>query len=141
MGITKEQIKVINDFLKDQTFEYDHKPSFSNDMVNKAYYQFHIDGVRQLISVGEMIDHIFVSVKLVNGEGIINLYLSHLGNKQKMTGRQNVANQWFEFYVQIGQDIEDFLKLFNIKDPVVIDNFEFSPSEDFVSLINLEDNK
>ena len=59
-----------------------------------------------------------------------------------MTGRQNVANQWFEFYVQIGQDIENFLKFFNIDLPVMIDNFEFSPSEDFVSLIkDLENNR
>lgn len=142
MEITKSQINQINNFLEGQTFEYDHKVSFSDSHTVKAYYQFHIDGIRQLISVGEMKDHLFVSVKLVNGEGMINLYLSHFGNKQKMTGRQNVANQWFEFYVQIGNDIEDFLKLFNINTHVVIDNFEFSPSEDFVPLIkDLENNK
>ena len=138
----ENKIKFVNNFIKNQTFEYGHRPSFSDTMVNKAYYQFHIDGIRQLISVGKMTDHLFVSVKLVNGEGMINLYLSHFGNKQKMTGRQNVANQWFEFYVQIGQDIENFLKFFNIDLPVMIDNFEFSPSEDFVSLIkDLENNQ
>ena len=140
--MTKKEIDRINKFIEGRTFVYDHRPSFSDTMVNKAYYQFHIDGIRQLISVGKMTDHLFVSVKLVNGEGMINLYLSHFGNKQKMTGRQNVANQWFEFYVQIGQDIENFLKFFNIDLPVIIDNFEFSPSEDFVSLIkDLENNK
>ena len=138
----KSEINRINNFIKNQTFEYNHVPSFSLTDTNKAYYQFHIDGIRQLRSVGEDKDHLFVSVKLVNGEGMINLYLSHFGNKQKMTGRQNVANQWFEFYVQIGQDIENFLKFFNIDLPVIIDNFEFSPSEDFVSLIkDLENNK
>ena len=140
--LTKGQISDINDFIDGQTFEYDHKVSFNDSQIAKSYYQFHIDGVRELINVGEMKDHLFVSVKLVNGEGMINLYLSHFGNKQKMTGRQNVANQWFEFYVQIGQDIENFLKFFNIDLPVIIDNFEFSPSEDFVSLIkDLENNK
>ena len=133
----KSEINRINNFIKNQTFEYNHVPSFSLTDTNKAYYQFHIDGIRQLRSVGDMKDHIFVSVKLVNGEGIINLYLSHFGNKQKMTGRQNVANQWFEFYVQIGQDIENFLKFFSIDLPVVIDNFEFTPSKDFKPLVEI----
>ena len=134
------QLKKINKFIEGKTFEYDHRVRFSLEGEPvKAYYQFHIDGVRQLRSVGEMKDHLFVSVKLVNGEGMVNLYLSGFGNRQKMTGRQNVTNHWFEFYVQIGEDIENFLKFFNIDLPVVVDNFEFSPSEDFVPLINLED--
>lgn len=134
------QLKKINKFIEGKTFEYDHRVRFSLEGQSvKAYYQFHIDGVRQLRSVGEMKDHLFVSVKLVNGEGMVNLYLSGFGNRQKMTGRQNVTNHWFEFYVQIGEDIENFLKFFNIDLPVVVDNFEFSPSEDFVPLINLED--
>lgn len=134
------QLKKINKFIEGKTFEYNHRVRFSLEGQSvKAYYQFHIDGVRQLRSVGEMKDHLFVSVKLVNGEGMINLYLSGFGNRQKMTGRQNVTNHWFEFYVQIGEDIENFLKFFNIDLPVVVDNFEFSPSEDFVPLINLED--
>ena len=138
----KKNLEILKKIIKGKTFEYEHRVSFSDDNTAKAYYQFHIDGVRQLISVGEMKDHIFVSVKLVNGEGMINLYLSHFGNKQKMTGRQNVANQWFEFYTQIAQDIENFLKFFNIDLPVTIDNFEFSPSEDFVPLIkDLENNE
>ena len=138
----ENKIKFVNNFIKNQTFEYDHRPSFSDTIVNKAYYQFHIDGVRQLISVGKMEDHLFVSVKLVNGEGMVNYYLCAFGNRQKMTGRQNVANQWYEFYVQIGNDIESFLKFFNIDLPVTIDNFEFSPSEDFVPLIkDLENNE
>lgn len=134
------QLKKINKFIEGKTFEYNHRVRFSLEgQPVKAYYQFHIDGVRQLRSVGEMKDHLFVSVKLVNGEGMVNLYLSGFGNRQKMTGRQNVTNHWFEFYVQIGEDIENFLKFFNIDLPVVVDNFEFSPSEDFVPLINLED--
>lgn len=134
------QLKRINKFIEGKTFEYNHRVRFSLEGEPvKAYYQFHIDGVRQLRSVGEMKDHLFVSVKLVNGEGMVNLYLSGFGNRQKMTGRQNVTNHWFEFYVQIGEDIENFLKFFNIDLPVVVDNFEFSPSEDFVPLINLED--
>ena len=134
------QLKRINKFIEGKTFEYNHRVRFSLEGESvKAYYQFHIDGVRQLRSVGEMKDHLFVSVKLVNGEGMVNLYLSGFGNRQKMTGRQNVTNHWFEFYVQIGEDIENFLKFFNIDLPVVVDNFEFSPSEDFVPLINLED--
>jgi len=134
------QLKKINKFIEGKTFEYNHRVRFSLEGESvKAYYQFHIDGVRQLRSVGEMKDHLFVSVKLVNGEGMVNLYLSGFGNRQKMTGRQNVTNHWFEFYVQIGEDIENFLKFFNINLPVVVDNFEFSPSEDFVPLINLED--
>ena len=138
----KNNLEILKKIIKGKTFEYEHKVSFGDDNIAKAYYKFHIDGIRQLRSVGEDKDHLFVSVKLVNGEGMINLYLSHFGNKQKMTGRQNVANQFFEFYVQIGQDIESFLKFFNIDLPVMIDNFEFSPSEDFVSLIkDLENNK
>ena len=136
----KSEINRINKFIEGKTFEYNHRVRFSVEgQPVKAYYQFHIDGIRQLRSVGEMKDHLFVSVKLVNGEGMVNLYLSGFGNRQKMTGRQNVTNHWFEFYVQIGEDIENFLKFFNIDLPVVVDNFEFSPSEDFVPLINLED--
>ena len=132
----KSQLNRINKFIEGKTFEYNHKVRFKLEPV-KAYYQFHIDGIRQLRSVGEDKDHLFVSVKLVDGEGIINLYLSHFGNKQKMTGRQNVAKQWYEFYVQIGNDIENFLKFFSIDLPVVIDNFEFEPSENFKPLIEL----
>ena len=136
------QLKKINKFIEGKTFEYNHRVRFSLEgQPVKAYYQFHIDGVRQLRSVGEMKDHLFVSVKLVNGEGMVNLYLSGFGNRQKMTGRQNVTNHWFEFYVQIGEDIENFLKFFNIDLPVVVDNFEFSPSEDFIPLYNFENEK
>jgi hypothetical protein len=135
----ENKIEFVNNFIKNQTFEYGHRVSFSDGNTTKAYYQFHIDSIRQLRSVGEDKDHLLVSVKLVNGEGMVNLYLSHFGNRQKMTGRENVTRQWYEFYVQIGNDIQNFLKFFNIDLPVVIDNFEFSPSEDFVPLINLED--
>jgi len=132
----KSEINRINKFIEGKTFEYNHRVRFSMEPV-KAYYQFHIDGIRQLRSVGEMKDHLFVSVKLVNGEGMVNLYLSTFGSRQKMTGRENVTNHWFEFYVQIGEDIESFLKFFSIDLPVVVDNFEFSPSKDFKPLIEL----
>lgn len=138
------QLKRINKFIEGKTFEYDHRVRFKLEgQPVKAYYQFHIDGIRQLRSVGEMTDHLFVSVKLVNGEGMVNLYLSSavFSTKQKVTGRQNVTNFWFEFYVQIGEDIENFLKFFNINLPVVVDNFEFSPSEDFIPLYNFENEK
>ena len=132
------KINQINKFIKGKTFVYDHRVSFSGKPV-KAYYQFHIDKVSQLISIGEMKDYLFVSVKLVNGEGMVNYYLCAFGNRQKMTGRLNVSNQWYEFSVQISNDIEQFLQFFSIDMPVVVDNFEFDPSKDFVPLINLED--
>ncbi len=136
--MTKTQIDRINKFIKGKTFVYDHRVNF-NDKPVKGYYQFHIDKISDLRSVGEMKPHIFVSVKLVNGEGMVNFYLCAFGNKQKMTGRLNVSNQWYEFSVQIGIDIQKFLKFFSVDLPVVVDNFEFEPSKDFVPLINLED--
>ena len=132
------RINGINKFIEGKTFVYDHRVSFSEKPV-KAYYQFHIDKVSDLRSVGDMKPHIFVSVKLVNGEGMVNYYLCAFGNRQKMTGRLNVSNQWYEFSVQISNDIEQFLQFFSIDIPVVVDNFEFDPSKDFVPLINLED--
>ena len=132
------RINGINKFIEGKTFVYDHRVSFSEKPV-KAYYQFHIDKVSELRSVGDMKPHIFVSVKLVNGEGMVNYYLCAFGNRQKMTGRLNVSNQWYEFSVQISNDIEQFLQFFSIDMPVVVDNFEFDPSKDFVPLINLED--
>ena len=132
------QLNRINKFIEGKTFEYNHKVRFKLEPV-KAYYQFHIDGIRQLRSVGEDTDHLFVSVKLVNGEGMVNYYLCAFGNRQKMTGRLNVSNQWYEFGVQISNDIQEFLKFFSINLPVVVDNFEFTPSKDFVPLINLEE--
>ena len=98
------RINGINKFIEGKTFVYDHRVSFNEKPV-KAYYQFHIDKVSELRSVGEMIPHIFVSVKLVNGEGMVNYYLCAFGNRQKMTGRLNVSNQWYEFGVQISNDI------------------------------------
>jgi len=136
--MTKTEIDRINRFVKNKTFVYDHRVSFSEKPV-KAYYQFHIDKVVQLRSIGEMKDHLFVSVKLVNGEGMVNYYLCAFGNKQKMNGRELVNKQWYEFSVQIDNDIREFLKFFSIDMPVVVDNFEFAPSKDFVPLINLED--
>ena len=131
------QLNRINKFIEGKTFVYDHRVSFSEKPV-KAYYQFHIDKVSDLRSIGEMTPHIFVSVKLVNGEGMVNYYLCAFGNRQKMTGRLNVSNQWYEFSVQISNDIKQFLQFFSINMPVVVDNFEFDPSKDFVPLINLE---
>ena len=136
--MTKKEIDRINKFIEGRTFVYDHRVSFSEKPV-KGYYQFHIDKVSVFRSVGEMIPHIFVSVKLVNGEGMVNYYLCAFGNRQKMTGRLNVSNQWYEFSVQISNDIKQFLQFFSINMPVVVDNFEFDPSKDFVPLINLED--
>jgi len=136
--MTKTEIDRINKFVKNKTFVYDHRVSFSEKPV-KAYYQFHIDKVAQLRSIGEMKDHLFVSVKLVNGEGMVNYYLCAFGNRQKMNGRELVNKQWYEFSVQIESDIREFLKFFSVDMPVVVDNFEFTPSKDFVPLINLED--
>lgn len=132
----------INKLFEGKTFEYNHKVRFKSETV-KAYYQFHIDKVVPLISVGEMTDHLFVSVKLVNGEGMINLYLSSavFSTKQKVIGRENVTNFWFEFYVQVGRDIEYLLKFFNIDIPVIVDNFEFAPSKDFIPIYNFENEK
>jgi hypothetical protein len=133
-----KELNGINKFIEGKTFVYDHRVSFSEKPM-KAYYQFQIDKVAQLRSIGEMKDHLFVSVKLVNGEGMVNYYLCAFGNKQKMTGRDLVNKQWYEFSVQISNDIEQFLQFFSINIPVVVDNFEFTPSKDFVPLINLED--
>ncbi len=135
--MTKTEIDRINKFVKNKTFVYDHRVSFNENPV-KGYYQFHIDKVTQLRSIGEWKDHLFVSVKLVNGEGMVNYYLCAFGNRQKMNGRELVNKQWYEFSVQIGHDIQEFLKFFSINIPVVVDNFEFAPSKDFVPLINLE---
>lgn len=132
-----KELNGINKFIEGKTFVYDHRVSFSKKPM-KAYYQFQIDKVAQLRSIGEMKDHLFVSVKLVNGEGMVNYYLCVFGNKQKMTGRDLVNKQWYEFSVQISNDIEQFLQFFSINMPVVVDNFEFAPSKDFVPLINLE---
>lgn len=134
--MTEKDINRLNNFIEGKTFVYDHRVSFSEKPV-KGYYQFHIDKVGQLISIGEMKDHLFVSVKLVNGEGMVNFYLSAFGNKQKITGRDLVNKGWYEFSVQIGHDIEEFLKFFSIDMPVVVDNLEFTPSKDFVPLIIL----
>lgn len=136
--MTKKEIDRINKFIEGRTFVYGHRVSFNEKPV-KGYYQFHIDKVSDLRSVGEMKPHIFVSVKLVNGEGMVNFYLCAFGNKQKMTGRENVSKQWYEFSVQISNDIQKFFKFFSVDLPVVVDNFEFEPSKDFVPLINLED--
>lgn len=135
-----KELNGINKFIEGKTFVYDHRVSFSEKPV-KAYYQFHIDKVAQLRSIGEMKDHLFVSVKLVNGEGMVNYYLCSFGNKQKITGRDLVNKKWYEFSVQISHDIQEFLKFFSIDMPVVVDNFEFAPSKDFVPLINLENEK
>ncbi len=62
-GMTEKDINRINKFVEGKTFAYDHYVSFNNNPV-KVYYQFHIDGVKRLISIGEWKDHLFVSVKI-----------------------------------------------------------------------------
>ena len=131
-----DNLRKINKFIEGKTFVYDHDVRFNNNPV-KVYYQFHIDGVRKLISVGEWKDYLFVSVKIVNGEGMVNLYLTHFKN-QRIAGRDSVSNNWYEFYVQTARDIESFLKFFNIDMNVVIDNIEFEPNKDFKSLLKDE---
>jgi len=133
-----KQLNGINKFIDGKTFVYDHRVSFSEKPV-KAYYQCHIDKVALLSSMGELNDNLFVSVKWVNGEWMVNYYLCAFGNKEKCFGRDIVNKKWFEFSIQIGDDIQNFLKFFSIDKPVVVDNFEFAPSKDFVPLINLED--
>jgi hypothetical protein len=68
-----------------------------------------------------------VELQLVNGEGMVNYYLCAFGNKEKIIGRDRVNKGWYEFSVQIGHDIEEFLKFFSIDMPVVVDNLEFTP--------------
>ena len=131
-----DNLRKINKFIEGKTFVYDHDVRFNNNPV-KVYYQFHIDGVRKLISVGEWKDYLFISVKIVNGEGMVNLYLTHFKN-QRIAGRDSVSNNWYEFYVQTARDIESFLKFFNIDMNVVIDNIEFEPNKDFKSLLKDE---
>jgi predicted ATP-dependent Lon-type protease len=127
-----DKLHKINKFIEGKTFVYDHDVRFNQNPV-KVYYQFHIDGVKRLISIGEWKDHLFVSVKIVNGEGMVNLYLSHFKN-QRIVGRESVSNNWFEFSVQTGQDIESFLNFFNIDMKVVIDTIEFEPKKYFIAI-------
>jgi hypothetical protein len=131
-----DNLRKINKFIEGKTFVYDHYVRFNDNPV-KVYYQFHIDGVKRLISIGEWEDNLFVSVKIVNGEGMVNLYLTHFKN-QRIAGRDSVSNNWFEFSVQTGQDIESFLKFFNINMNVVIDTIEFVPNKDFKSFLKDE---
>jgi len=127
-------IDEINDFIKNQTFEFDFDTSYGNSV--KSEYKFKIDKVKPLISIGEWTDHIFVSVKVTNGEGMMNLYISLYGDKE-IVGREKVANMWFSLSKQISMDIEEFLKFFGVNMSVVFDNLKFEPSENFVSLVDL----
>ncbi len=131
-----DNLHKINKFIEGKTFVYDHYPRF-NDKPVKVYYQFHIDEVKRLISFGEWKDYLSVSVKIVNGEGMVNLYLSHFKN-QRIKGREAVSNNWFEFSVQTPKDIESFLRFFNIDMNVVIDTIEFEPNKDFKSFLKDE---
>jgi|LakMenE01Jun11ns_1017448.scaffolds.fasta_scaffold9573973_2 hypothetical protein len=127
-------IDEINDFIKNQTFEFDFDTSYGNSV--KSEYKFKIDKVKPLISIGEWTDHIFVSVKVTNGEGMMNLYISLYGDKE-IVGREKVANMWFSLSKQISMDIEEFLKFFGVNMSVVVDNLKFEPSENFVPLVDL----
>ena len=103
-----KELNGINKFLEGKTFGYDHRVSFSEKPV-KGYYQFHIDKVAQLRSIGEMKDHLFVSVKLVNGEGMVNYYLCAFGNKEKiiylivnnLSGKFSLTISWYRFFLLI----------------------------------------
>ena len=127
-------IDEINDFIKNQTFEFDFDTSYGNSV--KSEYKFKIDKVKPLISIGEWTDNIFVSVKVINGEGMMNLYISIYGGKE-IVGREKVANMWFSLSKQISMDIEEFLKFFGVDMSVVVDNLKFEPSENFVPLVDL----
>ena len=127
-------IDEINDFIENQTFEFDFDTSYGNSV--KSEYKFKIDKVKPLISIGEWTDNIFVSVKVTNGEGMMNLYISIYGGKE-IVGREKVANMWFSLSKQISMDIEEFLKFFGVNMSVVVDNLKFEPSENFVSLVDL----
>jgi hypothetical protein len=127
-------IDEINDFIKNQTFEFDFDTSYGG--IAKTEYKFKIDKIKQLISIGEWTDNIFVSVKVINGEGMMNFYISIDGGKE-IVGREKVANMWFSLSKQISMDIEEFLKFFGVNMSVVVDNLKFEPSENFVPLVDL----
>jgi hypothetical protein len=127
-------IDEINDFIKNQTFEFDFDTSYG--AIAKTEYKFKIDKIKQLISIGEWTDNIFVSVKVINGEGMMNFYISIDGGKE-IVGREKVANMWFSLSKQISMDIEQFLKFFGVETSVVVDNLKFEPSEDFKPLVKL----
>jgi hypothetical protein len=131
-----ELINKINNFIKDKTFESEYTPTFNTNPV-KMQYQFKIDKIGQLISIGEWTDFIFTSVKIVNGEGIMNLYLASYKNKE-IVGRTKVSDMWYRLSVDISRDIEQFLKFFGVDMEVLVDNLKFEPNEDFVSLADLD---
>lgn len=125
--MNEQSINRINKFIEGKTFDaYFVATSYSNKV--RCSYQFKIDKIHKLISIGEWTEFLFVSVKIVDGTGIMALYLDNTKG-QKFEGRQSVNNYWYRVGAGIAYDIESFLKFFNVDLPVVVDNLEFS--EDF----------
>ena len=64
--ISEKHIEKINNVIKDMVFDY------NGEAIDGAYvnfkYQFKIIGQRQLISVGELYDHLQILVKIIDGD-------------------------------------------------------------------------
>ena len=64
--ISEKHIEKINNVIKDMVFDYNGE-SLDGVYVNFKY-QFKIIGQRQLISVGELYDHLQILVKIIDGD-------------------------------------------------------------------------
>jgi hypothetical protein len=64
--ISEKHIEKINNVIKDMVFDYNGE-ALDGVYVNFKY-QFKIIGQRQLISVGELYDHLQILVKIIDGD-------------------------------------------------------------------------
>ena len=70
--ISEKHIERINKVIKDMVFDFNGEILTNGREVNFKY-QFEIIGQKKMISVGEYYDHLEVSVKIIDGDEMVNL--------------------------------------------------------------------
>ena len=110
---SEKEIKKINRFLSDQTFECSSTLMGNRGMPFSFEYQFAITGIRQMISVGEWYDFARVYVEIIDVE---DKYKKFYGILRKDFDIKKIANVFFKeeytFTHSLNECISETLKHF-----------------------------
>jgi hypothetical protein len=127
--ISERHIERINKVIKDMVFDFNGE-ILTNDREVNFKYQFEIIGQKKMISVGEYYDHLEVSVKIIDGDKMVNLIFAVF----KSLGTNIVKD--YKLKNQLDRHITNDLSYFFSGEGVrvIISNVEFS--EEYEEKIN-----
>lgn len=118
--------KLINEKAKNKVFTIEN----TNSIADGCEFKFQVIKKKQLITMGEWEDYIFISVEIISlGSDERAQVLGKYLNGIEWDNRIDVEKHAYRTAVAASAKVEAFLKHFNVKDNVMVDSLKYDLEE------------